>query len=140
MESAGTIGVTPIIVALISSHGVMALAMIAIAFRIGRLPTREEHNELRGEVSDIKQEIANTKAELKQEIADAKTEMRQEITDAKTEMRQEIAGAKDEILQEIRRSNRQLMLALLNHTHRDDGQVIFTVPPELDLEPAPADD
>ena len=53
MESAGTISVTPIIVALISSHGIIAVALIAIAFRIGRLPTREEFTRFCPKRSDV---------------------------------------------------------------------------------------
>ncbi len=111
----------PIIVALIGSQGLIAAALIAMAFRIGRMPSREEFNALHKEVTD-------NKAELKQDITDAKAELKQDITDAK-----------NEVLQEIRRSHQQIMLALVNHTHLENGEAVFTLPPDLELVPAPAD-
>ncbi len=151
METAGASSIIPIIATVIGSHGLLAVVLVGIALRLGGLPTRKEYNDLRGDVSDNKQEIVSTKAELKQEIADTKAELRQEIVDAKTELRQEIANtkmqleakidaAKYEVLQEIRRSHQQLMLALANHTHNANGQAVFTLPPETEPVPAPADD
>jgi hypothetical protein len=74
-------------------------AIVYLALRLGRLPTREEHNELR---QDLKSDM---------------TQLREEF----------------------RRSHQQLMIALGNHSHREDGQAIFTLPPELETTPAPAD-
>ncbi|MCY3692909.1 MAG: hypothetical protein OXI54_14415 [Chloroflexota bacterium] len=121
MESAGTISVTPIIVALISSHGIIAVALIAIAFRIGRLPTREEH-------AALQKEVTSNKEELKADIANS--EMR---------LRADIEKTRNEVLQEIRRSHQQIMLVLANHTHDDNGRAVFTLPPDVELVPAPAD-
>lgn len=159
METASAGSLMPIIVALIGSQGLIAGAIALMAFRVGRMPSREETNALRDEVAankvELKEEIAATKLELKEDIADtklevfkAKAELRQEIADTKAELRQEIANtrteleakidaAKDEVLLEIRRSHQQLILALVNHTHTANGQAVFTLPPET--EPAPAD-
>ena len=130
METASTGSLMPIIVALIASQGAIAGAIALMAFRVGRMPSREESNALRDEVAsnkveivatklELKEEIAATKlelkediaetklevfkaiAELRQEMADTKTELRQEIADAKTELRQEIANTKTELRQEI---------------------------------------
>lgn len=35
----------------------------------------------------------------------------------------------EDMREEIRRSNQQLLHALANHTHDDDGNAVFTVPP-----------
>ena len=35
----------------------------------------------------------------------------------------------EEIREEIRRSNQQLLHALANHTHDENGNAVFTVPP-----------
>ena len=143
MEAAVGNNLVPIIVALIGSQGLIAAALIAMAYRIGRMPSREEFNALHKEVTDnkaeLKQDIADAKAELKQDIADAKAELKQDIADAEAELKQDIADAKIEVLQEIRRSHQQIMLALINHTHLESGEAVFTLPPDLELVPAPAD-
>ena len=85
-----------------NSGAVVALmgVVVFLAFRVGRLPTREDHNELRNE--------------LKADNA--------------------------QFREEFRRSHQQIMLALVNHSHREDGQAMFTLPPEMEITPAPADD
>ena len=132
MESAGIISVTPIIVALISSHGIIAVALIAIAFRIGRLPTREEFNSLQ-------KEVVENKEELKADIANTALVLREEIANTELILRGEIDKAKNEVIQEIRRSHHQIMLALVNHSHDENGQAVFTLPPDVELVPSPAD-
>ena len=115
----------PVIITIIGSQvGIVAIlvaAVVPLAFRIGRLPTREEHTALQKEVT------AN-KEELKAEIASAEERLRAEIE-----------KSKNEVLQEVRRSHQQIMLALANHTHDDNGQAVFTLPPDVELVPAPAD-
>ncbi len=112
METASAGSLIPIMVALIGSQGVIAGAIALMAFRVGRMPSREESNALRDEVAankvELKQEIAATKLELKEDIADTKlevlkatAELRQEIADTKTELRHEIADAKTELRHEI---------------------------------------
>ena len=82
-------------IAMLAIHGTamttLIAALVLLALRLGRLPTREDYNELR-------------------------TELREDF----------------------RRSHQQIMLALVNHSHRPDGQPVFTLPPELELTPAPA--
>ena len=119
METASAGSLMPIIVALIASQGAIAGAIALMAFRVGRMPSREESNALRDEVAankveivatklDLKEEIAATRLELKEDIADTKlevlkatAELRQEIADTKTELRQEIANTRTELRQEI---------------------------------------
>ena len=162
METAGSNSLMPIIVAIIGSQGLIVAALALAAYRIGRLPSREESNDLRKEVSDtkveLKQDIADTKleiltakTELRQEIVDSEAELRQEIVDSEAKLRQEIVNTKreletkidatkDEVLRAIHSSHQQLMLALVNHTHNANGQATFTLPPETEPVPAPADD
>lgn len=159
METAGANNLMPIIVAIIGSQGLIVAALALMAFRVGRLPSREESNALRDEVAankvelkedisavkleivttraELQQEIVSTKAELRQEIANTEIRLRQEISDTEARLQQEITASKDEVLREVRRSHQQLILALVNHTHNANGQAVFTLPPET--EPAPAD-
>ena len=151
METAGSNSLMPIIVAIIGSQGLIVAALALAAYRIGRLPSREESNDLRKEVSDtkveLKQDIADTKleiltakTELRQEIVDSEAKLRQEIVNTKRELETKIDATKDEVLRAIHSSHQQLMLALVNHTHNANGQATFTLPPETEPVPAPADD
>ena len=85
-------------------------SMVYLALRVGRLPTREEHNELR---QDFRFDMAQLRDEMKSEMA--------------------------QFRDDFRHSHQQLMLALANHSHREDGQAVFTTPPEVETTPAPAD-
>ncbi len=139
METANTSNLMPIIVAIIGSQGLIVAALALMAFRVGRQPSREEFNALHNEVADNKVELKQDIADLKLELVKTKQELRQEIAEAKQELQREIAEAKNEVLQEIRRSHQQIMLALVSHTHREGGEAVFTMPPDLELVPAPAD-
>ena len=96
----------------LNSSAIVAFVGIVVylALRLGRLPTRQEHNELRNEL----------KADNAQLREDFKADMTQ-------------------LRDDFRRSHQQLMLALVNHTHRGDGQAVFTLPPEMGTTPSPAD-
>ena len=48
-----------------------------------------------------------------------------------------MAPPRDERRGEFRRSHQQIMLARVNLSHRPDGPAVFTLPPELELTPAP---
>ena len=107
------------IIALFAFNSSVVTALVGVvvylALRLGRFPTRLEFNELRGE---LKAEMAQFRQEYREEMA----QFRQELRD------------------DFRRSHQQLLLALAGHSHRDDGQAVFTVPAELDPTPIPADD
>ena len=100
----------------LNSSAIVAFVGIVVflALRLGRLPTRQEHNELRNE---FKEDMAQFRREYKEDMA----QLRQEL------------------LSEFRRSHQQLMLALANHSHNDDGQAVFALPPEMETIPSPAD-
>ncbi len=132
METASAGSLMPIIVALIGSQGLIAGAIALMAFRVGRMPSREETNALRDEVAankvELKEEIAATKLELKEDIADtklelfkAKTELRQEIAATKLELKEDIADtklevfkAKAELRQEIADTKAELRQEIAN--------------------------
>ena len=127
---------TPVIIAIIGSQvGIVAIivaAVVPLALRLGRLPTREEYTALRNEVT-------GNREELRSENANTRDELRSEIAETEEKLRAEITSAKNEILQEVRRSHHQIMLALVNHTHDENGQAMFTLPPDVELVPSPAD-
>ena len=115
-----------LIIALSAVNGGAVVALMGVvvylALRVGRLPTRQEHNELRNE--------------LKGDLGQLRTEMKEEMGQLRVEIREELA----EFREEFRRSHQQIMLALVNHSHREDGRAVFTIPPEMETTPAPADD
>ena len=102
------------------------------AFRLGRLPTRTEHNELRNEA---KADNVQLREELKADNVQLRDELKADIAQLRTDMNAGFASLREE----IRHSHQQIMLALVNHSHREDGQAVFTLPPELETTPAPAD-
>ena len=93
----------------INSGAVVALVGVAVylALRVGRLPTRQEHNELCNEI--------------KADLAQLRACMREDMT---------------QLCEEFRRSHQQMMLALVNNSHREDGQPVFTLPSEMEITPA----
>ena len=72
-------------IAMLAIHGTamttLIAALVLLALRLGRLPTREDYNELRNEF----------RADMAQ------------------------------LREDFRRSHQQIMLALVNHSHRPDG-------------------
>lgn len=112
-----------IALAAINSSAVIAFVGVVayLALRLGRLPTRQEHNELR---TEMKGEMAELRAEVKGDIAEFRREHREDMA---------------QLREEFRRSHQQIMLALVNHSHREDGQAVFSLPPEMETTPAPAD-
>ena len=97
----------------IAITGVLTLAMIIVAgvFWLGELNSDVEQNQ---------QELK----EVREELKDLRNEFRQEIADT----RQEILAAIEDINKEIETSNQQILDALANHTHNEDGHAIFTRP------------
>ena len=118
------------IIALFAFNSSVVTALVGVvvylALRMGRFPTRLEFNELRGE--------------LKADMAQFRQEYREEMAQFRQEIREEMAQFRQELRDDFHRSHQQLLLALAGHSHRDDGQAVFTVPAELDPTPTPADD
>ena len=112
-----------IALAAINSGAVVALVgvVVYLALRVGRLPTRQEHNELR---SEFRGDLVQLREELKADMAQLRADMREDNA---------------QLREDFRRSHQQIMLALVNHSHREDGQAVFTLPPEIETTPAPAD-
>ena len=104
-------------------------AIVYLALRLDRLPTREEHNELRNE---LKADMAQLRQDVREDMARSREDMER--------LRQEFREDMERLRQDFRRSHQQLLLALAGHHHNDDGQAVFTEPPELDAAPTPGDD
>ena len=110
-------------------------AIVLITLRLGRLPTRQEHNELRNE---LKADMAQLRSEFKADMAQLRSEFKADMAQLRSELRNEFKAEMAQLRDDFRRSHQQLMLALVNHSHQTDGQAVFTLPPET--EPSPAAD
>ena len=94
--------------------------------RLGNVETRLAVVETRLDAVDAKIDALNAKIDA----LDAKTDARFAALDAKIEARFAAQDAKIDILiGEVRRLN-QLMVAMANHRHDADGNIIFTLPPD----------
>ena len=142
------------IIALSAINGGAVAAIVGVvvflALRVGRLPTRQEHNELRSEFKgdsvqlrdELKADNAQLRADMREDMAQLRADMREDMAQLRADMAQLRADMREDMAQlreDFRRSHQQLMLALVNHSHREDGQAVFTAPPEMEITPAPAD-
>ena len=96
----------------------------------------ELRTELKQDMAELRTEFKQDMTELRQDMGALRTELKQDMTELRSDFKQEMTQTRQELLQEFRRSHDQLLLALANHSHTDNGQAMFTVPPEL----APAAD
>ena len=123
-------------IALLALYGATLTAYIGTAaffgWRLGRVPTRQEHTELRNE---LKADNAQLREELKADMAQLRSDFREDMAQLRSDFREDMA----QLREDFRRSHQQLMLALINHSHNDDGQAVFTAPPEMETTPSPAD-
>ena len=106
-----------------NSSAVVAVigAVVYLALRLGRLPTRQDFNELR---TELKADNTQLREEYKADMAQLRREFREDLA---------------QLREDFGRSHQQLMLALVSHSHGEDGQAVFTAPPELETTPSPAD-
>ena len=72
-------------------------------------------------------------------MAEFRREYKEDLAEFRREHREDMARLSHELREEFRRSHQQIMLALVNHSHREDGQAVFTLPTELETTPSPAD-
>ena len=138
-------------IALIAMYGATLTAYVATAaffgWRLGRIPTRQEYTELRNELKadntqlreELKTDMAQLRQEHREDMAQLRQEHREDMAQLRQELREDMAQLRQELLAEFRRSHQQLMLALVSHSHRGDGQAVFTQPSELETTPTPAD-
>ena len=112
-------------IALLALYGATLTAYIGTAaffgWRLGRVPTRQEFNELRNE---LKADNTQLREELKADMAQLRSDFREDMA---------------QLREDFRRSHQQLMLALVNHSHNEEGQAVFTAPPEMETTLSPAD-
>ena len=75
--------------------------------------------------------ISSQVVALEEKVLDLEVEIRDTRKELRTEMqilREEIQITRTELLEEIRRSNKQMLEALYNHTHDADGNAVFRKP------------
>ena len=129
----------------INSGAIVAVVgvVVYLALRLGRLPTRQEHNELRNE---FKADMAQLRTDMREDMAQLRTDMREDMAQLRTDMREDMAQLRADVREdmaqlraEFRHSHQQIMLALVNHSHREDGQTVFALPPEMETAPVAAD-
>ena len=60
---------------------------------------------------------------------EAISEVRKEIREVREEMRNEMREMRAELLEEMRRGNQQILVALANHSHDENGHAVFRIPP-----------
>ena len=83
--------------------------------------------------------MAEFRREHKEDMAEFRREHKEDMTEFRREHKEDMARLGQELRDEFRRSHQQIMLALVNHSHREEGQAVFTLPPDLETTPAPAD-
>ncbi len=100
---------------------VIALLVVAGGglYRLGKLGNQVE--QLQVQVRDIREDMR-----------DIRQEMREEMSSLRDEMREEMGALRDE----MRRNHQQLLIALANHSHDEQGHAVFRMP--AGAEPAPA--
>ena len=118
---------------------VIALLVVAGGglYRLGKLGNQVEQlqvqvRDIREDMRDIRQEMRDTRQEMREEMSSLRDEMREEMSSLRDEMREEMGALRDE----MRRNHQQLLIALANHSHDEQGHAVFRMP--AGAEPAPA--
>ena len=83
---------------------------------------------------EFREEMLRTNNQLREDIHISQRELREDMQRNHNQLREEMV----QLRQDMQRGHNQLMRAISAHSHRDDGQPTFDLPP--DLEPTPADD
>ncbi len=114
-------------------YGALLLFMLgsiaALWMRMGNV--QQELGGLQRAVADLREESQTTRTELREGLQATRADLREELQKSMTDFREQLQT-------EMRSNHRQLMLALLNHSHADDGRPFFNLPP--DFAATPADD
>ena len=114
-------------------YGALLLFMLgsiaALWMRMGNV--QQELGGLQRAVADLREESQTTRTELREGLQATRADLREELQKSMIDLREQLQT-------EMRSNHRQLMLALLNHSHADDGRPFFNLPP--DFAATPADD
>ena len=112
------ISIDPAIAGAVASF-VTLLALIAGGFFwLGKLGNR---------VGNLENRVGSLESKVDQ-LADEMRGMREAMHQQRNEILEAMHQQRNELLEEMRRGNQQLLIALANHGHDDNGQPVFRVP------------
>ena len=105
---------------------VIALLIVAGGglYRLGRLGNQVE--QLQVQMRDVREEMRGDMNSLREE-------MRGDMNSLREEMR----GDVNSLREEMRRNHQQLLVALANHGHDEQGHAVFRMPPGAEPQPTP---
>lgn len=96
-------------------------------YQLGRLSNQVEN--LSVQIDQVREENRVQIDQLREENRVQIGQLRGEIDQLREENRRDNAALRIELLEELRRSVRQILDALGNHTHDASGNPVFTLPP-----------
>ena len=134
-------------VAIISLGVIILLAVVgghmSLAFRVGKLPTREELHEVRNEAhqdiaalrEDFRRDMAEMREGMRQEFrqematmrAEMRLEFRQDMAQMRLEFRQDMAEMREELRQEFRHEIAVLREDLLAAIRASEARIIKAI-------------
>ena len=147
-------------VAIISLGVIILLAVVgghmSLAFRVSKLPTREELHEVRNEAhqditalredfrrdmaemregmrQEFRQEMATMRAEMRlefrQDMAQMREDVRRDMAELREDVRRDMAEMREDLLAAIRASEARIIKAIMDHRHpTPDGAPVFVEP------------
>ena len=139
------------LIAIVALSITAIIAIAAAAYALGSLPKRNEFNNLHQEVSNLRQEVGRLHGEvdslrqevhsLRQEVSGLRVEvsnLRQEVHNLRLDVNRKIDESheklKAELIAAIRHSHRQLMYAIIHHSHPEPGgPPVFAEPADFEL-------
>lgn len=75
--------------------------------------------------------LGNQVEQLQVQVRDVRDEMRDEMSNLREEMRDDMNNLREE----MRRNHQQLLAALANHSHDEQGHAVFRMPPGAEPQP-----
>ena len=99
-------------------------------FRLGQLFQRVDAQD--ENIRQLRDDIQQLRTETRDDIQQLRTETRDDIQQLRVETREELREMRDDIQQltaAVRQTN-EMVIALANHRHDQDGNIIFILPPQ----------
>ena len=99
-------------------------------FRLGQLFQRVDAQD--ENIRQLREDIQQLRTETRDDIQQLRAETRDDIQQLRTEMREEMREMREDIQQltvAIRQTN-EMVIALANHRHDQDGNIVFILPPQ----------
>ena len=135
MDTSAITTVAAIIGAAVALTGLVVTVLLLLSrgfFRLGqffqRMDDQDENirqlrEEMRQSNAELREEIRQSNAELREEIRQSNAELREEMRQSNAELRADI----QQLTAEIRQTN-EVVIALANHRHDQDGNIVFILP------------